>query len=299
MSTDLNSRPGLAQRVRRRAAGHWSDIRGLPRPQPLTASLKSKSAGLDLPREFPVKAYDELQTLVMDRLAASPALQREFNGAWNAVAYRFLAAAELDMSLSRSIKKFGATPEVAERYRQERDLFAFFGNACSVLDSLAYALYALNADRHPNEFPLTTRDDRQNVGFFPTKDLYRTWFPDQAITRQLVLVASSEEYNEIRRLRSVLVSRSSDSRNVHEGGESGSSHDADDAHLDDGTELKPDLTARSRAWVAETLRALVPAALEFARDDPPEATPSPGLPVNGIAARQSSPRASRSSGSAS
>ena len=63
MNADMDTRPGLAQRVRRRAAGHWSDIRGLPRPQPLTASLKSRSAGLDLPREFPVEAYDELQRI--------------------------------------------------------------------------------------------------------------------------------------------------------------------------------------------------------------------------------------------
>jgi hypothetical protein len=275
MTADMNTRPGLAQRVRRRAAGHWSDIRGLPRPQPLTASLKSRSAGLDLPREFPVEAYDELQTLVMDRLAASPALQREFNGAWNAVAYRFLAAAELDASLGRSIRKFGAAPAVEERYRQERDLFAFFGNACSVLDSLAYALYALNADRHPGEFPLTTREDRQNVEFFATKELYRTYFPDQAITDQLVSVASSEQYDEIRRLRSVLVSRSSGSRNGEGRAVSVGSKNEDGAHLDDGTELKPELTARSRAWVAEALRGLVPAALEFAKDDPPEAATQP------------------------
>ncbi len=271
----MDARPGLAQRVRRRTVGHWSDIRGLPRPQPLTASLKSRSAGLDLPREFPVQPYDELQTLVMDRLSASPALQREFNGAWNAVAYRFLAAAELDISLSRSIKKFGATSEVAERYRQERDLFAFFGNACSVMDSLAYALYALNADRHPAEFPLTTRDDRQNVGFFPTKDLYSTYFPDQPITQGLVSVASSPEFEEMRRLRTVLVSRASDSRGIQQGAEVNGSLVADGRHLDDGTELKPELTARSRAWVSETLRTLVPAALEFTKDDPPEAPTEP------------------------
>jgi len=270
----MDTRPGLAQRVRRRAAGHWSDIRGLPRPQPLTASLKSRSAGLDLPREFPVEAYDELQTLVMDRLAASPALQREFNGAWNAVAYRFLAAAELDASLAKSIRQFGAAPPVEERYRQERDLFAFFGNACSVLDSLAYALYALNADRHPEEFPLATRDDRQNVGFFPTKDLYQSFFPGQAITQQLVSVASSEEYDEVRRLRTVLVSRSSGSRGIPDGGENDSSI-GDGRHLDDGTKLSPELTARSRVWVSATLRALVPAALEFTKADPPEAETQP------------------------
>jgi hypothetical protein len=207
----------------------------------------------------------------MDRLAASTSLQREFNGAWNAVAYRFLAAAELEVSLRRSIKKFGAAPPVDERYRQERDLFAFFGNACSVLDSLAYALYALNADRHLHEFPLTTRDDRQNVGFFPTKDLYTIYFPDQAITHQLVSVASSAEFDEMRRLRSVLVNRSSTSRNVDQGGEVDSSVVSDGPHLDHRTELEPAVIARSRAWVAEALRALVPAALEFARDDPPAA----------------------------
>jgi hypothetical protein len=265
----MNNYPGLAQRLRRSAADRWAEVLGLPRPRPLTSGVKSRSAGLDLPREFPVGPYDDAHALVMDRLTASLSLQREFNGAWNAVVYRFLAAAELDTSLRRSFRKFGAAPPIPERYRQERDLFAFLANACSVLDSLAYALYALNAGPYPLAFPLVTRADRTDVGFFRTMDLYRIHFPHELITQQLVSVSASPDFEELRRLRTVLVHRSSPSHNVRQDGETDDSVAWDGPHPDNATEVDPALTARLRAWLAETLRDVVPAAVSFVRADPP------------------------------
>lgn len=100
--------------------------------------------GLVAPADFPVTEFESIFSAI-GRLAQSAInAHGQFAGAWNGLAYRFAAVAELEAALAVSLPRSGAF-SVEERYQQERDLFAFFSNTFSVLESVFYGLYSVGA----------------------------------------------------------------------------------------------------------------------------------------------------------
>lgn len=231
--------------------------------------MRSVVVGLEMPADFPTGAYDAVAQVVMAR-APNGISRREFNGAWNATAYRYLAADELDRAFRASVEEHGAAPPVPERYRQERDLFGFFANVGSMLDSLGYALHCVGAAVLPARFPLATTADRQRVTFARTAARYHRRFPDTALQLALEAIQGSPERSRAAELRAVLTHRSSTPHPVwqaEEGDDVPSVTSQPDLH--DRFVLTAELSADTRRWVGGALASVVPATLAFVRGTMP------------------------------
>jgi hypothetical protein len=134
--------------------------------------------GLTMPPDFPRDLFEAIYTAAQPH-RANPT-HAQFNGAWNAVSFRYKALAEYDECFTRSIEKGPArTSEV--RYEEERDLFGFASNAYSVFDAFFYALFAIGALIQPQTFVLLVPRDERNVTFGNTKRLYSQAFPCDSV----------------------------------------------------------------------------------------------------------------------
>ena len=122
-----------------------------------------------MPQDFPVAEYESVHKRVEPRARTVPEIYEQFGGAWNAVAYRFFAVAEYSATLSKSLAA-SAGPPPLERSQQERDLFGFFSNGFSVLESAFYGLFALGAFVSPTAFPISTPRDQQRISPSSTLD---------------------------------------------------------------------------------------------------------------------------------
>src|SRR2546428_9732197 len=138
--------------------------------QPLT------TVGLSVPQDFPAGPYEGIHAVVSKRLLFKDSPGSEYAGAWNAVAYRYLACAESDEAFTKSIVK-SASPPPPERYDQERELFSFFLNGLSSIESMCYAFFALASTLRPQEFPFASAQDWRMVTPEATAGAFRQAFP--------------------------------------------------------------------------------------------------------------------------
>lgn len=105
-----------------------------------------------MPGDFPLALYNEIHSRITPLHAKQDDAFRHYGGAWNAIAFRYKAAAEADGAYRKSIAK---PVDSLQRYTQEINLFSFFTNAVAVLDSLSYGLHAIAASLDRDRFPLT------------------------------------------------------------------------------------------------------------------------------------------------
>lgn len=227
------------------------------------------TVGLSMPPGFPAQAYEAVHQRVSEKAPNDPDLQEQWRGAWNGVAYRFLAASDASAVFTASVSTAGDAPEAPERYRQEAAIFAFFVNALSVLDSFGYAVHALGALAVPEAFSLATPDDRKNARLAAAAERYTTIAATASISSELGSVLSSSEFAEIRTARNVLAHRAAPGRDVHlsAGGGPPPPPTAWRLRTHDGVDIPLDSTttdARLR-WLSEALERLTRAADEFAR----------------------------------
>src|SRR5882724_6966808 len=113
--------------------------------------MKVSSTGLEVEVDFPADPYEEIHAKA-HKAFGRDTLYIEFAGAWNAVPYRFQAAAQCDLELKASLQQHGAGQEPTQRLAQERAIFEFFGSAVSAVESVFYALYAIGAWLAPQSF---------------------------------------------------------------------------------------------------------------------------------------------------
>jgi hypothetical protein len=185
--------------------------------------------------------------------AAQPEAWAQWAAAWNAVAYRFWAAAEDDETFRGLIKA-----NSPDRYSEERALFGFFVNACSAIESAAYGLFALGAMVMPAGFPLSTPDDQRRVSLAATAARYGVEFGGEPATRALAETVSDHDWSEIVSIRNVLAHRTAPPRHHWRGGPNDGRTDWRLApHGLTSLNFADEPTARFRAVLAGHLSALL------------------------------------------
>ena len=216
---------------------------------------------LELPDDFEYKSYEAISSLV-GPLKDSHELQwKEFATAWQGVANCFRACAEHDDAFTRSIKK-NAAPQQPERYYQERALFGFFVNGLSVVESTCYGLYTIGSMLKEQYFPIKTAGNKRRIKPERTADLFRTTFPNEGISCTLNAVIGSQEYDDWKEYRNVLVHRGSPGREFQITIGSGADTHGDALWLK-GIPLNADTTPSRRAWLADKLQMLLREAHSF------------------------------------
>ncbi len=158
---------------------------------------------LEIPGDFPANAYASIRKLVSAREGNNP-LYSHYVGAWNAIPYRFLAAAESGEEFARLVQKHGVGPERFYRYLQERAIFEFFSCGFSVLEASFYALYTMGALIQPMNFQISTEKDRRRVNLRRTEESFRTHFSSDPIVPLLSQILNDQGYKELCEVRNIL-----------------------------------------------------------------------------------------------
>ena len=108
-----------------------------------------ESMGMDVPDDYPAEELDAVHALVtayagVDDAGSHPQAWHEWASAMNGLAWRFRAFDEHGMAVVESLRRSHA-PEIEDRYRQEKWLFAFFFEGLSAIECLYYGLYFVGA----------------------------------------------------------------------------------------------------------------------------------------------------------
>lgn len=169
--------------------------------------------GLLMPPEFPGVAYERVHTKAQTRAMSHPIPYDHFSGAWNALSIRYLALLEEGKNFTDMITAKGAT-SADDRYRQEKSLFAFFGNGFSTFEACFYGIYALGAMIQGAHFPLATARDQQLVSPVSTQRIYTQVFPGDPILVTFQSLFAHAAYREWKEVRNVLTHRTAPGRTL-------------------------------------------------------------------------------------
>jgi len=142
-----------------------------------------------------------------------------------------------------------------ERWRQEAALFAFFSNGLSALECLGFGLYFVAAIVAPAEFARPPH----RVWFSDVANAYQESFEGDSIAGELVRVNESPGLGKWKVARNILMHREAPGRHHYIGGEK-SGADWLEEPLSEAT------TSDRRAWLGETLTALLDQANDFATE---------------------------------
>jgi|SRR5712671_3331177 len=173
--------------------------------------------GIPMPGDFPDALFDSVYTRVDVKLAVDPDAQFEFHTASNTVQYRFLECAEHDEAFTK-VMALGAAAGGRDRFAQERELFGFFYSARSILEALAYALFAMGAPKWPAHFPRDILDHKKNFNIYETIKAYAAAMPTETFSQDVRNVFDGMECEQLRCIRNELTHRGQGSRLFFVGG---------------------------------------------------------------------------------
>lgn len=166
--------------------------------------------GLDVPDDFPSAEFEAVcsKTQNYKTHPAHPMLL----GALQGTAYRFNALAEYEDKLRASIGIHGPGPGNPYRYQQERDLFGFFSNGFSSLESLAFAMFAVGAIKDLPQFPLATEQDERKVNWHTTLAAYTAALPSDPVISALDAISTNQDFKDFYLNRNILTHRAAPPR---------------------------------------------------------------------------------------
>jgi hypothetical protein len=213
--------------------------------------IHSDRFGFDVPSDFPIGLLESVHANVSDPDPHRPQTSsewREWAGACNAVLYRFMACAEHSDALVASLRA-STSPELPERYRQEKLLFSFFAEGLSSLESLYYGSYSIGALVDP--IGLDPNRNAKQITPRLVTERFEDVFATDPFTSKLRQVLDSSDHDRWRATRNVLTHRAAPGRTHHEGGPtSGETYWQGDL-------LDPaEFTAR-RAWLCSALAEIL------------------------------------------
>ncbi|HLN32470.1 MAG TPA: hypothetical protein VK395_32380 [Gemmataceae bacterium] len=122
---------------------------------------KLKTSGIMIADDFPVDLYHTIHFRVCLKRGNHSTATHEYSGSWNSVAYRFRACAEHGNAFIKSVRRAGESPRFAQRFVQERELFNFFVNGISSIETFYYSMFAIASMMSPPAFPLTSHRDKK------------------------------------------------------------------------------------------------------------------------------------------
>lgn len=169
---------------------------------------RENTTGASTPRDFPVAIFDRINQRVAAIPGRSDPIWEQFATAWNAVAYRFLAAARADARFINAIRR-------GDRVRQELDLFSFVSTACSSIECLSYAIHAVGAILSASDFPITTEPDRKSVHLESTARRLEARYPGDRLPALMARVRVDPEWRQLVDWRDIEIHRGTPSRQIH------------------------------------------------------------------------------------
>jgi hypothetical protein len=223
--------------------------------------MSVRTVGIEVPADFPETAYNDLAEKVAPLQPKYPEAYKRYAGGWNAVAFRFVSAEEYDTEFKKWVQ---TTSSPTERYRQERSLFGFVMSAVAVLDSAAYALYAVAHMIVPAHFPLV---DLHRITFASVAATFDKDFGSERIASVLRAMCDDSEMSQMREIRNVLAHRESTIR-AYNSSSATATWDLQRHLLSSGLqklEIDRTITSKTRNAMSVQLALLANAAVDFAR----------------------------------
>lgn len=225
------------------------------------SSLSPLLGSLPVPLDYPSSehlALDQAAKRLFER-GTDSAVQKEFRIAHNAAAYRFASAADGCDTLVDSLDAHGDSPEMAERYRQERAFFEFIVAGVASLETLGFASYILGHVLAPDEFPLADERDRKRVTLENLSNLWKFSAGSFSVMAERLVAASA--YQRWKLFRNVLAHRGHPGRQFYLSVGSARSTTLDPSHYDEfagqrGPELSVASVTQMRTWLSEQLVGL-------------------------------------------
>jgi len=218
--------------------------------------------GLQMPEDFSISSYESIHQRVCSNSKTESNSWIEYAGAWNAIAYRFLALTDHGKAFTESIKRAGDAPPQPERYIQERELFAFFVNGLATIESFCYGLFAIASMVNQIDFPIATQKDLKLINPEKTTTQFKKAFAGKGITDALAQLIDSQDYGDWKDIRNVLAHRSAPGRIFY-----ASTHPPTQAALwKIGIQLDDRTTESRREWLAKTLSTLLQDADSFTKE---------------------------------
>jgi hypothetical protein len=214
--------------------------------------------GIESPIEFPTDAYESVHAKLRNCRDSHPIAWGQYAGAWNAVAYRFLACVQHDEAFTASINRASGLAPQPERFIQEKELFGFFTAGLATIEAFYYGVFAIASIFAPSEFPFSQSADfrRATPQFVARK--FQNRFPSEPITAALQDVLASSELGEWNEIRNVLVHRALPGRSFF-----GGSDEGDKTVWFAGVTIDACTTAERRKWLSSALLMLMYPASDF------------------------------------
>lgn len=154
--------------------------------------------------------------MVVARWSTHP-LYDHYSGAWNAVAYRYEDAVEAGQRFNSSIVEFGASPPFLERQKQEKDLYSFYTNGISAIESACYAAFTIGAFISPSDFPMETARQQRRISPNHTHASYKQTFPGDKFLDVFEALFSNQSYLQWSDVRNILTHRTAPGRRMFVG----------------------------------------------------------------------------------
>jgi len=221
--------------------------------------MKLSTIGLEAPDDFPTQGYEKINAAMVIQKDAIPEKWSEFAGAWNSVAFKFIALAQNDENYTVSIKRYGGgAPSSEERYNQEYALFNFFVVGHALLESIFYSLYVIASTKNPEEFSLTS-EQIQHVSLSMLREGFRENYKNEPITKYLDEIWALNEYKNLKRIRNTLIHRTMPSRTIN----LSNNRKIPDTWMIANIPTDDQLTASYRIWLSKVVSKMMDLMNEF------------------------------------
>lgn len=166
--------------------------------------------------DFPTEFYEAIHRHVVSTWGTHE-LYEHYAAAWNAVAYRFSAAAQAGDDFIASVGAYGAAPPPDERYRQDKALAEFFSNGFSTFESAFYGLHTIATFIDPASFSLETPKAMRQVSPAQVLAAFKKAFPGDQILAAFDSLFDDAAYREWGEIRNVLTHRTAPGRRMYVG----------------------------------------------------------------------------------
>jgi hypothetical protein len=175
--------------------------------------LCNKNLILDyLPPDFPRDKYEKIHTKVLQYKDNFQLQYQQFSGGWRSLVYRYLACTKHSDDYIKIIKKDRISPSYFLRYEEERELFNFFTNGLSAIETLGYTLYMICSIDNSNDFKVTTKEDLKYIVLKDTVSKLKKFYSVENITKELEKLINYQEYIDWVEVRNVLMHRETPGR---------------------------------------------------------------------------------------
>jgi hypothetical protein len=226
------------------------------------------TTGLDMPNDFAVGPYEEIHNYLKQKRSIHEIAWDEYAAAWNAISYRFYSLSECDIAYTKYQNNSGNTPPPLERYLQERELFSFFINGLSTIESLCYGMYAIGSIIEPTSFIMQGEENFRNINANKVCEQFMRKYPLDDFTNHLNTLLRSTEYENWKQIRNILAHRSAPGRNIHVtlGGENSEKATVWKIMTPQEITLDAATTSERRIWISNNLKMLLESAFQFVQE---------------------------------